>query len=284
MYEFTITKNANADIGYFDIWMREHYPSKYEGFSDSSEWAYIKIMSDEEFTAGEKSGISSAYAALTLDETIDLKHCRINKFLDDHTVMGEPTQPPFQVDYVRELGERLHSLVTEIYKGEVREITYYESVIQNQDGTLTGVNPVVRENYVYTRDVAKMVISRVLTITWINEDGTGNYLQKTRQKYYSPEEKIVEGQRLRRNIIDFCQPNVLGMIMATEQVDYDTAVTLGAQLSNKYSSEMSSWITSSRGNPLIQIVTDDTEILWLNNVTDAQGTTIRDYILDQLNY
>lgn len=284
MYEFTITFNANADNAYFDYVMRGTYPT-YDGYEVHNS-TYITVVTTEEFTSQQKAAVTYLYSVLTVDDKIENKHCIIYDYIAPFVNVGidDKTLPPCHIDYRVATMKRLPSLVTNIYKGEVREITYYADITVNPDTTITGVTPVVKEEITYHRDVAKMVIYRVMKIWWYLKDGTEFSTHKERVKYYTPEEKIMEGQRLRKNIIDYCQPKVLGMIMATEDVDYDTAVTLGAQLSNKYSSEMSSWVTSSRGNPLIQIVTDDTEILWLDNVVNQQGTTIRDYILDQLNY
>lgn len=283
MYTFSIAQNNNAQDAYFDWWLKNTY-ELYDGYSHNSS-SYIELFFTETLPTQDKNDVIAFYGSLTTEDVIENKHCRIYDHLAPWVEFDtEKTMPPCHVDYRTATMSRLNPLITNAYKGEVREIIYYESIIQNQDGTLTGVTPVIKEEYTYYRDVAKMVIYRVLKIWWYLKDDTVFSTHKERLKYYTPNDKIVEGQRLRRNIIDFCQPNVLGMIMATEQVDYDTAVTLGAQLSNKYSSEMSSWITSSRGNPLIQIVTDDTEISWLDNVIDSEGTTIRGYIIDQLNY
>ena len=283
MFTFTITKNPNADLGYFDVLMRETY-STYDGYAVTPNTSYFTICTTEEYTQAQKTAVSNLNASLTADQTVDLKECRIYQFLDAQDLGNEITQAPVHIDYIRGLSDRLHVLVTSIYKGEVREITYYEDVIQNANGTLTGVNPIVRETFVYTRDVAKMAISRVMTIHWVNNDGTDNYISKTRTKYYSPQEKIVEGQKLRGNIIDFMQPQVLGMLMATENISYDDAVTMGAELFHAYSADISSWVYASRGDDLITKVTNDTAVTWLDNVINANGTTIRMYIIDQLNY
>lgn len=285
MFEFSITINPEAQIQLFDWWLREAYSEKYDGWVYHADQGYLTLLSTEAFTIGERTAITSYYNGLTTEDTLEQKYCKIYSDLPDHVSADfDKTTPPFEIDYIRSTNSRLSPLLTDVFKGEVREITYYRDVSLNEYGQIVGANPVVIERYVYVRDVAKMAIHRTMTIHWVRNDGTESPLVKTRFKLYSFEEKIAEGQRLRKNIIDFCQPVVLGMIMQTEQVDYDTAVTLGAQLSNKYANQMSSWITSSRGNNLATLLEEDDEITWLNNVIDGQGNTIRDHILNQMNY
>lgn len=285
MYSFTITKNANADIQLFDWWMRLNYQD-YDGCAFREDESFITVYSATEFSTEEKSAISTYYAGLTTNDVIADKYCRIYDYVTEHESGLDKTVVPQHINYVSELKERLHPLITDIVKGEVREITYYASVTLNQDGTLTGNTPVVREEFVYTRDVAKMAISRVMKIYWILQDGTDHPQFKERVKYYSPEQRIVEGQTLRKNIIDYTQPVALGMIMQTEQVDYDTAVTMGAELFHAYASNIDSWIYASRGSTLQTTIENDTSIAWLDNVVNIpqSGNTIRDYVLDQLNY
>jgi hypothetical protein len=284
MSTFTITINPNAQLEYFEYWLRNNY-TIFDGVTYVDGNSYIAIITTEVLTTQQRDEITSFYNALTVDDVIENKHCRIYTYLNPMIPIDIPkTMPPCTIDYRIEPMIRLAPLVTSVYKGEVREIIYYASVTQNQDGTLTGETPVVKEEITYTRDVAKMAISRVMKIWWYLNDDTVFSTHKERFKYYAPQEKIAEGQRLRGNIIDFMQPPVLYMLMQTEQIDYDTAVTVGAELYRKYSSNISSWISASRGNDLIDLVAADTEILWLDNVIDGQGTTIRDYILDQLNY
>jgi len=284
MSTFTITINPNAQLAYFEQWLRATFPI-FDGISWVEGNSYIAIITTDALTLGQRDTITAFYNALTTDDVIEDLHCRVFSFmLPDYAAQFDCTEPPVTVDYTHELTQRLQPILTNVYKGEVRQIIYYESATHDAYGQLVGTNPVVKEDFVYVRDIAKMVISRTLTISWYRNDGTVHPTTKVMEKLYAPQEKIAEGQRLRKNIIDFCQPTVLGMIMATEQVDYDTAITLGAEISNTYSNEINSWVNASRGNTLIQTVTDNTSIAWLDNVVNAQGLTIRGYLLDQLNY
>jgi len=284
MYEFSITKNTDADHEYFDYWMRNQYPS-YEGFSFVGDTSYISIYTTEQFSQADINAVKAFYDALTVEDTIEKKHCVIYDYIAPWVQTDtDKTTPPCHINYTTDLTRRLQPMVTNIYKGEVREVVYYADATVNAQGLVEATNPVVKEVSTYYRDVAKMAIYRTMQIYWYLKDGTLFTTAKVRTKYYAPQEKIVEGQKLRGNIIDFMQPNVLGMLMQTEQISYDDAVTMGAELFHKYAAEISSWVYASRGNTLPQMVEDDTEVLWLDNVIDGQGTTIRDYIVDQLNY
>jgi len=282
MIEITIEKNTNADIDYFDAWMRETYSEKYEGHTDSDDWAYIKIFSSIAFDANEQTAIRSYYSGLTTDESCNLKQCRIYSYMEWEETYSLYL-PPVEVDYIRSLDARLNPIITDVYKGEVREITYYETVVLNPDGTQTGETPVIKETFVYTRDTSLLPISRVMKIYWFLQDGTTHAIIKERLKYYTPEQKIAEGQRRRRNIIDFMQPPVLGMIAITEGITIDEAITIGAPLFDTYQSEISTYVYSPR-NPVLQdAITADITYAWLNNDIGG-GVTIRAYMLDQLNY
>jgi len=282
MIEWTITKNVNADLEYFEAWMNENYSEKYEGHTYSDGWAYIKVFSSTAFTTSEKTTIENYYNSLTTEESGSLKQCCIYSYMDWEEKYSLYL-PPIEVDYVRSLDARLNPIITDVYKGEVREITYYETVVLNPDGTQTGETPVIKETFVYTRDTSLLPISRVMKIYWFLQDGTTHETIKERLKHYTPEQKIAEGQRRRRNIIDFMQPPVLGMIAITEGITIDEAITIGAPLFDTYQSEISTYVYSPR-NPVLQdAITADTTYAWLNNDIGG-GVTIRAYMLDQLNY
>jgi len=286
MFEFSLTINPNAQVQLLEFWLKEQYPDKYDGWVYRADQNYITLMSTEAFTIAERNAITAYYNSLTVDYSLENLYCRVYSYMDTEQSesFSDWTRPPFSVDYIRQLNERLHALVTNVHKGEVREITYFAEAELNEYGQPIGSVPVVRETFVYTRDTAKMAISRTMEIMWYRNDGSIAPQKKTRSKFYTLEQRIQEGQVLRRNIIDFMQPTVLGMIMQTEQVPYNDAVTLGAELSNKHANAISSWILSARNNPLIPILQAETEIPWLDNVINQHGTTIRDYMLDQLNY
>lgn len=284
MFEWTLQKNQDASTAYFDAWLHENY-SKYEGYTDSSAWAYIKLFSDLEFTPSEKVVIQNFYATMTADETDDDKKCAIYSYIAETQANQDPYHPPMEVDYKRQLSQRLHPVITDVYKGEVREITYYESVVVDPvTGVQTGVTPVVKENYVYTRNADLIAQTRDLTIVWFKNDGTEHQDQKVRNKVYTNEQAIAEGVRRRTNIIDFMQIPLLGMMMQTIPCTYAEAVDQGGLFFEQYVVEVETYKFSPRQNTLQNAITDDTTYAWLNNVIAVGPVTIRDYMIDQLDY
>ncbi len=283
IYEYTITKNENADIEYFNFWMLDNYIN-YDGYAQN-DVAFIAVYNkDVDFTEAEKTEISNFYSGLTTESIHDVQ-CRIFDYVADVELQEVLTEPPFQIDYIRELNQRLNPIITDVYKGEVREITYYESVTLNPDGSQTGITEVIRESFVYVRDASLLPIYRTMKIYWTLENGDEHFTFKQRVKYYTSEQKIAEGQKRRRNIIDFMQIPVIGMLVVTEGLTTDEAITLGAEFFDSHTVDVSSYIYTPRTGALQDAIAVDTTD-WLDNVVNIpeSGDTIKDYMLDQLNY
>ena len=111
--------------------------------------------------------------------------------------------PPVEHDYVTGLTTRLHPSFTDVYQGEIREVTYYGSASQDPTtGIVTYSDPIVRENFVYYRDSVGFARQRVQTITWIKIDESDHGTTKTRLKIYESFESLVEGKRRRSHLTD----------------------------------------------------------------------------------
>lgn len=286
MAEFTLTINPNAQTKYFQYWLEQEYPDIFDGISQQVGKTYLSIFTEEVLTQQQRNDITAFYNALTVDDVIENLQCRIYTFLSDVDKQHKNClTPPDSVDYIRSLTQRLHPVITDVWKGEVREITFFASVTVNPlTGEQTGTNPVVRENYVYTRNVDKIAQSRVMTIHWYRVNGTVHPAIKTREKYYTNEQAISEGVTRRQNIIDFMQIPLLGMLMQTIPCTYSEAVDEGGLFFGQYVVEVETYKFSPRQQTLQTAITNDVTFAWLDNVIDGNGTTIRDYIVDQLNY
>ena len=279
--EFTLTKNANADQKWFEYWLKKNYEN-YDGLSEREGESFITIHITS-FTQAERDAITAYYASLDGSETIDDVTCQIYDYISWNGTY-DTCCPPMEVDYKRMLDVRLHPVITNVFKGEVREITFYESVtVDPTTGVQTGVNPVVKEEYVYTRNADKIAQSRVMTITWFLKDGTEHPDTKVRNKVYTNEQAISEGVTRRTNIIDFMQIPLLGQLMATVPCTYADAVDQGGLFFEKYVVEVETYKFSPRQQTLQNAIAADTEFAWLDNDIGG-GFTIRDYIIDQLNY
>lgn len=284
MFSFTLTKNNNADHDYFEYWLKNNYAT-YDGISEED--TSVEVIFTDAIDSATQTTITDFYNALTTSDTITNFELKIYGFLSDYIKSDrEKTEPPCDINYRVSLTKRLNPIITDVYKGEVREITYYENVTLNADGTQTGDNPIVKETFAYTRDSDLLVISRVMKIYWFMNNGDVFTTANERVKYYTSEQKIQEGQRRRKNIIDFMQIPVIGMIMQTEGVTQSEAITMGADFFDGYITEVNAFIATPRMNTLQDAVSNDTGHAWLDNVVNTPNAddTIRDYILDQLNY
>jgi len=280
--DFTIPKNPNADMPYFSKWLSENY-SDSDGYSSNEEDSFITIYFKTSFTTPERDEIVAFYSALTVNDTLEDQKCQIFEYMSFNGVHDECC-PPIEIDYIRSLDVRLQPVITDVFKGEVREITYYESVtVDPVTGVQTGVTPVIKEVYAYTRNADKIAQYRSMVITWFKRDGSEHPQTKTREKYYTNEQAIAEGVRRRENIIDFMQIPLLGQLMSTVPCTYAEAVDQGGLFFAKYVVEVETYKFSPRQQTLQNAIIADTEFAWLDNDIGG-GVTIRDYILDQLNY
>jgi len=272
-----IAININADNDYFGVYLKDNYPA-FEGLSVRETTVFVHGS----YTEQEITDITTYYNALST-ESIHTKHIKIYDFISDSNNYNNLV-PPFDVDYIRTLTARLQPVITDMYKGEVREITYYVSAVLNPDKTLTGTTPVIKEVHEYTRDTDKIALTRLITISWYRVDETISPTEKTRLKYYTGDEAIKEGVRRRTNITDGIQIPVVGMLMATEGMTSTEALEAGSAMMDQYASEIQSYIQTPKLHSFQDAVTNDTDYLWLDNVIDGEGTTIRLYILDALDY
>lgn len=84
MYKLSVTINQNADLNYFNDWMRENYADNYSG---SSEGDMLNLYFESEPDDGDKTSIDSFYQAITENDSLDtykaLKYEEIDNRTDD---------------------------------------------------------------------------------------------------------------------------------------------------------------------------------------------------------
>ena len=194
-------------------------------------------------------------------------------------VQHDEDQSPLDIDFKTGLTVRLHP--ERIFdNGVLVEVIHNLGTSVNPDGTLSFSDPVVQEKFEYTRDPYGFALYRVQTISWYLEDGTIGPDTKTLQKFYSPQERIAELERRRRNIVDNVKIIVIGAIAATQQVDTSEAVQLGRAFFDDHQIAIANYIESG-GDALIQGVEGDNTHVWLNNQIAPQ-VTIRAFLLNEL--
>jgi hypothetical protein len=166
-----------------------------------------------------------------------------------------------------------------MYRGEVREV-HYTNPSDYSDVML-------KVTVTYTRAPNGLVLSRIVTRTWVCEDGTDHPDQKITSKDYSPDpvHQMQEGIRRRENVINQLTIQVLGMLMAIRTAgDPSAAEVLGATFMMTLESYTTNFIRTGDNQTIRGVVmTDTTE--WLDDDLTAlgmPGVTIRYVIYDSL--
>ena len=143
----------------------------------------------------------------------------------------------------------------------------------------------------YIRDSLGFAQERTTTRTWIKENEESHEDVKTTKKYYrqgtlSP---IEEGVRRRGNVIKGLQMPILGMMMATippqqnenEEARKSRIIKLGRKFLAENKEKFTFFVEDSN-REIVEDVQESTDF-WIDNIIDAQGTTIRAYIIAQLS-
>jgi len=181
-----------------------------------------------------------------------------------------------EIDYVVDVIQDLFPKRTMV-RGEVQKVDWYLDV--------ACTNKVLSVEIVYVRDAMGFALSRTTTRTWINRDNTENPSKKVTTKVYTINniEQVSEGIRRRGNIVTGLQMPTLGMMLATIHDGKTQAEIL--QMGRDFLKHHKPSLDAFRDESHKQIQADITNATdyWLNNVIAANGTTIRMYILNELN-
>lgn len=185
------------------------------------------------------------------------------------------------IDYIRGLPIRLAPKIDNDRGVVTRRTFYREATISETTGMEVFDDPIVMENYEYVRDSDNFALYRDCIITWFNEDGTENPATKIRRKTYSPVARVQESARRRNNVIDNLKITLIGMVAQTEQVVVQEAITLAQALFVEQQSNIVTYIEAGT-DFLLNYVISATNYPWMDNAINAEGVTIRDYIISQL--
>lgn len=203
---------------------------------------------------------------------------KIYYFLD-HIPVDEWDIPPHHIDYRTAPKVRLVPKRTFV-KGELVMVEYYETWDQEND---VYTNLIVREDIAYHRKNG-FVSHREMIITWFLDDENGSASPKTKSriKYYSGPEAIEEGKRRRYNIVNQLSINATGMIAIAEQLPVEQAAQIGAGFINQFVEEVTSFERS--GDPALKNAVAAASDSFLDKPAagQADGVTIRDYMVEEL--
>lgn len=162
-------------------------------------------------------------------------------------------------------------------EGELSKIVYFSKY---DFTTETYSDPVVTEYRTYFRQ-DDYYYKREIDIFWHRRDGSEGDSKKT-VKMYTPQQAVTAGVRRRTYIVDQMKIEIAYMISQTESVDLLTAENMGKLLLKDYRDQIWDYKQGDTSD-LIDAITNDSTHAWLDNVIDANGTTIRQYALDSIN-
>ena len=143
------------------------------------------------------------------------RHCKIYRYLPEGE--WDKLAPPMSVNYRTGLDRRLERKTTRLL-GDVVSVEYFGSATFNPDGSKSFADRVLIEEYVWTRDPPG-TLSRDITIRWDLEDGTTHAEAKTMTRMYSPDERMLAGEKRRKSIITDLKVYVGGVLVATQVSD-----------------------------------------------------------------
>jgi hypothetical protein len=200
--------------------------------------------------------------------------------------------PPIDLDYKKGLSVRLHDKKTYV-KGEMTLKEYYEGASADPvTGEISYTNLILKEENVYTRDVAGFAVVRQQTITWVREDESYGPHQKITLKYYSGIDKIQEGKTRRGNLMDSLMMDVANMMLANATVakgsaldpaEIETELQRGRDMLTEYEDGFAAFISHSDKGVLTSVTNDVNHSFLNDNVPGSNPViTIRDYVVNEM--
>jgi len=213
---------------------------------------------------------------------ISSRHCKIYRYLPEGD--WDKLAPPMSANYRTGLDRRLERKTTRLL-GDVVSVEYFGSATFNPNGSKSFADRVLIEEYEWTRDPPG-TLSRDITIRWDLEDGTTHAEAKTMTRMYSPDERMLAGEKRRKSIITDLKVYVGGVLVATQVSDVtdgaqiEAALDLGRGFIRDYSFQIANYEMASDQSLFVAIATD-TAHAWLDVPTN--GGTVRDAVLAAIN-
>lgn len=253
---------------------------------------YIYISESEYFDSEQLPLLSIEDSLLYVDDT-NPRACKIFRFIQVPEL--DETEVPKGHDFsVKGLVTNLFPLRT-LVKGELQNVKWYA------DKEKTDL--VIEEAMNYNRDVLGFALDRVTTRTWYREDGSAHHDTKVTVKEYDDLGQIEEGVRRRGNLVKSMQKPILGLlgqtmpnmgpaeigIIATKFYEdfgfqfngsMEHVILIGREFMKKHQNAFNAFVGESNKKILFDLQEDDA--VWLDNVINGSGTTIRDFLISEL--
>jgi len=231
----------------------------------------VRFVFDQELSSEDEGTLNNIVSNYTAPKRLKIyDYIDINSFSECLDCC-----PPKDISYDI-LG--LYKKETFVY-GDLTEIIYYVE----RDGDTFSI-PIVKEVREYNI-VDTVYESRTITISWYYEDETLCSDTKIINKTYDPPKGIQAIERKRNNIMASVKTNLIGYLLLTgEETTKLDAIALAKAFLSDYVSEISKY-KEGTSSPLTTKLTNETGFDWLDNeVTQAGNVTIRNLILNELNY
>lgn len=235
------------------------------------EGKYWKYMSIEASFEEEILELETLDTSLLVEDILEPRYCKLYRFMD--ITSGNEFEAPRGHNYVLGLNTKLFPVRTFV-KGELRSVYWY-SDIEKKD-------LVLKVEVEYTRDLLGFAKTRKTVRTWLREDGTEHESTKISIKEYDPLAQIDEGVRRRGNIVKSIQMPILGFMLATiKDKSSKEIILMGRAFLKKYQTDFMAFQNESNSGIIQAILQADEE--WLENIIAAPSTTVRDYIVNELD-
>lgn len=264
--------------------IKEGIPSFLQVVGDGS--TSYDLEFGEELTQQQLDDLDSIISAYSVP-----KKFKIYQYVPETTI-HDPYIFPADIDYKTGLTISLFPARVMV-QGELQEVTYYAEYDALEAYELDKFKqPVLKVEINYTRDSLGFAQYRSTTRSWYYEDGTMcTSVQKITSKVYDFLGTIAEGKRRRQNIIDGSMIPVLGMMIQTCLVAPQQNPPLFAT-QPELVLEARRFLSSCKAHIIDFVDDSSTEFsdwlstateVWLNNVIHQNGTTIRQWLMNEID-
>lgn len=257
---------ANAEEAY-QAQVQKNLPFIYV---HNGEYIYFAMQADNDYYTGMVPFVIQDGDSFSRSTTYP-DHCKIYRYIEVSNF--SPTDPPLEHDYKSGTQKSMYPKRTFV-QGELQLVEYYA------DKAFTDLIFKVQVNYV--RDALGFATERTTTRTWYREDGSAHPTQKITNKVYDELAQIIEGEKRRGNIKKLVSIHALKYMIGTiTDKTPEQIVVMGRDFLKVHQAAFNAFISESNTDIYADIAAAQDD--WLDNIIDAQGTTIKAYVLNEIN-
>lgn len=164
-------------------------------------------------------------------------------------------------------------------QGELQKVEWYS------DEAKTDL--VLKVDITYVRDIAGFALERTTERTWLRKNGTEHPNKKTTKKIYDDNGIILEGKRRRGNLVNILMKKTVDYMLETmltdpqDAVEIETIIQQGRDFMKAHQDQITAFINESHKE--FKTTVENSPETWLDNIPGSLGSSIRDYIVGELN-